>query len=60
MSLPHASHPYALGPDEGEALWFNEALGILRATADQTEGRFAAFELRGPARVRLAASCAQG
>jgi quercetin dioxygenase-like cupin family protein len=46
MSLPQGSGAYALGPDEGEALWFNGALGILRATAEQTEGRFAAFELR--------------
>ena len=46
MSLPHTSGAYALGPDDGEALWFNGALGLLRATADQTEGRFAAFELR--------------
>lgn len=35
-----------MGPDDGEALWFNEALGLLRATADQTDGRFAAFALR--------------
>jgi quercetin dioxygenase-like cupin family protein len=46
MSLPRSSGPYALGPDDGEALWFNGALGILRATADQTDGRYAAFELR--------------
>ncbi len=46
MSLPQSAGAYALGPDDGEALWFNGALGILRATADQTEGRFAAFELR--------------
>ena len=39
---------YSLGPDDGEILWFNGALGLLRATADQTEGRFAAFELRPP------------
>ena len=48
MSLPDASGPYALGPDEGEALWFNGALGLLRATSIQTSGRFAAFELRPP------------
>lgn len=48
MSLPDTSGPYALGPDDGEALWFNGGLGILRATAAQTEGRFAAFELRLP------------
>ena len=46
MSLPRTSGPYALGPDDGEALWFNGALCLLRATADQTEGRFAAFEPR--------------
>lgn len=45
MSLPQTTGGYALGPDDGEALWFNGALGLLRATADQTEGRFAAFEL---------------
>jgi quercetin dioxygenase-like cupin family protein len=48
MSLPHTSGAYSLGPDDGEVLWFNGALGLLRATADQTEGRFAAFELRPP------------
>lgn len=48
MSLPTKAGAYSLGPDDGEALWFNGALGLLRATADQTEGRFAAFELRPP------------
>lgn len=48
MSLPQTAGAYALGPDDGEPLWFNGALGILRATATQTEGRFAAFELRPP------------
>jgi quercetin dioxygenase-like cupin family protein len=48
MSLPSASGPYALGANDGEALWFNGALGILKATAAQTDGRFAAFELRLP------------
>ncbi len=37
-----------MGPDDGEALWFNGGLGLLKATADQTEGRFTAFELRLP------------
>lgn len=46
MSLPQTTGAYALGPDDGEALWFNGALGLLRATAEQTDGRFAAFELR--------------
>jgi len=48
MSLPQTAGAYALGPDEGEALWFNGALAILRATSVQTEGRFAAFGLRPP------------
>jgi quercetin dioxygenase-like cupin family protein len=47
-SLPQSTDGYALGPDDGEALWFNGALGLLKATADQTEGRFTAFELRLP------------
>ena len=46
MSLPDRAGAYALGPDDGEALWFNGALGIMRATGTQTDGRFAAFELR--------------
>ncbi|HEX2030485.1 MAG TPA: cupin domain-containing protein [Actinomycetota bacterium] len=48
MSLPPTTSGYALGPDDGEALWFNGGLGLLKATADQTDGRFAAFELRLP------------
>lgn len=47
-SLPETTGGYALGPDDGEALWFNGALGLLRATSDQTNGRYAAFELRPP------------
>jgi mannose-6-phosphate isomerase-like protein (cupin superfamily) len=46
MSLPQASGPYALGADDGEALWFNGTLGLLKATATQTDGRYAAFEVR--------------
>lgn len=48
MTLPQTTAGYALGPDDGEVLWFNGALGILKATAEQTEGRFAMFELRPP------------
>jgi len=49
MSLPQTTtRGYALGPDEGEALWFNGGLGLLKATADQTEGRYTIFELRLP------------
>jgi quercetin dioxygenase-like cupin family protein len=48
MSLPQRSSGYGLGPDEGEALWFNGGYGLLKATADLTQGRFAAMELRAP------------
>lgn len=46
--LPATIGGYALGPDDGEALWFNGGLGLLKATAEQTEGRFTAYELRIP------------
>src|SRR6266540_4379525 len=48
MSLPQTTGGYALGPGEGEALWFNGALGVLRATGDQTEGRYTVLELLAP------------
>ena len=48
MSLPGASGGYARGPGEGEALWFNGGLGVLRATGDQTQGRYAVMELLAP------------
>jgi len=48
MSLPRAIGGYGPGPGEGEALWFNGGLGLLRATGDQTEGRYAVMELLAP------------
>lgn len=48
MSLPQLTDGYGLGPGEGEALWFNGGLGLLKATADLTAGRFAAMELLAP------------
>jgi quercetin dioxygenase-like cupin family protein len=48
MSLPQESGGYGLAPGEGEALWFNGGFGVLKATADQTGGQFAAMELRAP------------
>jgi quercetin dioxygenase-like cupin family protein len=48
MSLPQGSGSNALAPGEGEALWFNGGLGVLRATGDQTEGRYAVMELLAP------------
>ena len=38
MSLPHTTGGYALGPDDGEALWFNGGLALLKATADASDG----------------------
>jgi quercetin dioxygenase-like cupin family protein len=46
MSIPNEADGYGLGPDEGEALWFNGSLELLKATAALTDGRFAAVELR--------------
>ena len=48
MSLPGASGGFARGPGEGEALWFNGGRGVLRATGDQTQGRYAVMELLAP------------
>jgi len=48
MSVQQKTGGYALGPGEGEALWFNGGLGVLKATGDQTEGHFAALELLAP------------
>src|SRR6266550_7944633 len=48
MSLPRTTGGSGLGPGEGEALWFNGGLGVLKATGDQTEGRVAAIELLAP------------
>lgn len=48
MSLPKTPGAYGLGPGEGEALWFNGALGVLKATTESTDGRFAAMEFLGP------------
>ena len=48
MSLPQTTQGYILGADEGEALWFNGGLGLIKATAAQTEGRYSAVEFRLP------------
>jgi quercetin dioxygenase-like cupin family protein len=48
MSLPDTSNGYALGPDDGQPRWFNGALILVKATAEQTNGRFAAIEFRAP------------
>jgi hypothetical protein len=48
MSLPQETGGYGLGPGEGEALWFNGGLGVLKATGELTGGRFAAMELLAP------------
>ncbi|HJQ96003.1 MAG TPA: quercetin 2,3-dioxygenase [Acidimicrobiia bacterium] len=48
MASPQLANGYVLGPGEGEALWFNGGLGLLKATGDLTEGRFAALELLAP------------
>jgi quercetin dioxygenase-like cupin family protein len=39
---------FALGPGEGEALWFNRGLCLLKATGELTEGKFTVRELLAP------------
>ena len=56
MSIPQASGGYALGPGEGEAVWFNGGLGLLKATAKLTDGNFAAMELLNTTRRHLVAA----
>ena len=36
--------PYALGSEDGEALWFFGTLATFKATAEQTGGRFSLGE----------------
>ncbi|HJR18262.1 MAG TPA: quercetin 2,3-dioxygenase [Actinomycetota bacterium] len=48
MLMERPMNGYALGPHEGEALWFNGGLAVLKATAADTDGRFAALELWAP------------
>jgi quercetin dioxygenase-like cupin family protein len=48
MSLPGTASGYALRPDEGEALWFRGARILVKATAEQTEGRHAVTEWWAP------------
>jgi quercetin dioxygenase-like cupin family protein len=48
MSIPLQMDGYELGPDDGEALWFNGGYALLKATADLTNGRFTMMELQAP------------
>ena len=48
MSFSESTNGYGLGSDQGEALWFNGGLGLLKATADLTDGHFTVMELRAP------------
>lgn len=43
-----APTPYPLGPEEGEALWFFGTLLTVKASAEQTGGRFALVEQVAP------------
>src|SRR5712691_6124443 len=56
MSPAGTSGGLGTGPGEGEALWFNGGLGVLRATADQTDGRYTVMELLAPNGLRVSAA----
>lgn len=48
MSLVGSGVGFARAPGEGEALWFNRGLGLLKATGEETAGRFTVLELHAP------------
>ena len=48
MPAPNGVTPIALGPGEGEALWFLGTLGTVKASADTTAGRVAVIEQLAP------------
>ena len=49
MSLPTmVQGGYAMRPDDGEALWLGNGLGLIKAAAETTDGRFFAMEIRAP------------
>jgi quercetin dioxygenase-like cupin family protein len=48
MAVPGTAGGAGLGSGEDEAVWFNGGLCVLRATADQTEGRYTVLELLAP------------
>jgi len=49
MSLPTMPPDgFGMRSDEGEALWFNGGLGLIKASAETTGGRFFAMEIRAP------------
>lgn len=49
MTLPQTIGPYVVASDEGEAIWFNGGLCIVKAGGPQTQDRLAAVEFRVPA-----------
>ena len=53
MSFPLTTGGYGLGPGEGEALWFNGGLGVLKATGDQTEGALRCDGVAGAQGIRF-------
>jgi quercetin dioxygenase-like cupin family protein len=48
MTFFHAKDGQVLGPNEGEAVWFNGALVLIKSTSEQTEGRLSAVEFVAP------------
>ena len=42
------TNPYVLGEDEGKAIWFANALMIVKAATAETDGKFALLDQRVP------------
>src|SRR5438093_8504429 len=48
MSIPGTTGDFGSRAGEDEALWFNGGLSVLKATGDQTEGRYTVLHLLAP------------
>ena len=48
MLMENNTAPFALGPEDGEALWFFGMLVTMKATVEQTGGRFLLIEELAP------------
>lgn len=44
----HATDPFVLGHDEGEARWFLNQLALIKSTGASTGGRLAVVEICAP------------
>jgi quercetin dioxygenase-like cupin family protein len=53
MKMNNATRTFALGRDEGEAWWWTGELATIKATGEQTDGRYALVEVLAPEGVPI-------